>query len=60
MMTTSKGRWPQIIKSGITQQPMIKSSSNFKIILRKPNQSRKLPGMKTTSIEGQLQDVIFK
>ena len=35
--TTLNGRWPQNIKSGISQQPLIGSSSNFKLKLRGQN-----------------------
>ena len=34
------GRRPQNIKSGIFQQPLIGSSSNFKIKLKGPNQNK--------------------
>ena len=34
---TSNGRWPQNIKTWISQQPLIRSSSNFKPKLRGPN-----------------------
>ena len=34
MKTTSNGRRPQNIKSGISQQPLIGSYSNFKLKLR--------------------------
>ena len=36
--TTSNGRRPQNIKSGISQQPLIGSFSNLKLKLRGPNQ----------------------
>ena len=39
--TTSNGRQPQNIKSWIYQQPLIGSSSNFKLKLRGPNQHQK-------------------
>ena len=39
MKTTSNGRWPQNIKSWISQQPLIGSSSNFKLKLRGQNQN---------------------
>ena len=42
MKTTSNGRWPQNIKRWISQQPLIGSSSNFKLKLRGPNQNLKL------------------
>ena len=49
MKTNSDGRRYQKIKSGIYQEPLIGSSSNFKLKLRGPNQNRKLLEMKTTS-----------
>jgi hypothetical protein len=36
---TTNGRRPQNIKSGISQQPCIGFSSNFKLKLRRPNQN---------------------
>ena len=39
--TTTNGRQPQNIKSWISQQPLIWSSSNFKLKLREPNQNHK-------------------
>ena len=41
MKTTSNGRRPQNIKSWISQQPLIGSSSNFKLKLRGPNKNIK-------------------
>ena len=41
MKTTSNGRRPQNIKRWIFQQPLIRSSSNFKLKLRGPNQNQK-------------------
>ena len=41
MKMTSNGRWPQNIKSWISPQPLIESSSNFKLRLRGPNQNWK-------------------
>jgi hypothetical protein len=41
MKTTSNGRRPQNIKSGISQQPLIGSSSNFKLKLRGPHKNKK-------------------
>ena len=38
---TSNGRRPPNIKSWISQQPLIGSSSNFKLKLRGPNQNQK-------------------
>jgi hypothetical protein len=49
MKTTSNGRRPQNIKSWISQQPLIGSSSNLKLKLRGPNKNIKLLEMKTTS-----------
>jgi hypothetical protein len=40
MKTTSDGRQPQNSKRGISQQPMIGSSSNFKLKLRGPKQNK--------------------
>jgi hypothetical protein len=39
MKMTSDGRKPQNIKSGISQPPLIGSSSNFKLKLRGLNQN---------------------
>ena len=39
--TTCNGRQPQNIKSWISQQPLIGSSSNFKLKLRGPNKNNK-------------------
>ena len=39
MKKTAYGRQPQNIKSGISQQPLIGSYSNFKLRLRQPKQS---------------------
>jgi hypothetical protein len=41
MKTTSNGRQPQNIKSWISQQSLIGSSSNFKLQLRGPNKNNK-------------------
>ena len=41
METTYKRRQPQNIKSWISQQPLIGSTSNFKLKLRGPNQNQK-------------------
>ena len=38
MEMTSNGRQPQNNKSGISQQPLIRSYPNFKVNLRSPNQ----------------------
>ena len=45
---TSNGRRTQNIKSGISQQPLIGSSSNFKLKLIGPNQNFILLIMKMT------------
>ena len=45
----SKGRRPQNIKSGISQQPLIGLYSNFKLKLRRPNHILQILIMKTTS-----------
>jgi hypothetical protein len=37
---TSDGRWHQNIKSGISQQPLMGSSSNLKLKLREPNKNK--------------------
>ena len=55
--TLSIGRWPQIIKSGISQQPLIRSSSNFKLKIRGPNQNLILLKKKTTSNERWPQNI---
>ena len=47
MQTTSNGRQPQNIKSGISQQQLIGTSSNFKLKLMGPNQHWILLEMKT-------------
>ena len=49
MKMTTNERRPQIIKSEISQQPQISSSSNFKLKPRVPNQNGKLLEMKKTS-----------
>ena len=49
MKTTSNGRWPQNIKSGISQQPLIEPFSNFNLKFRGPNWKKKLLEMKTIS-----------
>ena len=36
---TSNGRWPKTIKSWLSQQPLLISSSNFKLMLKWPNQN---------------------
>jgi hypothetical protein len=47
MKMTFHGRQPQKIKSGISQQPLIGSSSNFKLKLKGRYQILKLHDMKT-------------
>jgi hypothetical protein len=49
MKTTSNGRRHQNIKSGISQQPLLGFSSNFKPELRGPNQIKICLDMKMTS-----------
>ena len=49
MKTTSNGTWPQNIKSGISQQPLIGSYFNFKHKLGWPNHSLQIPKMETIS-----------
>ena len=39
MKTTSNGRPPQNIKSGISQQPLIGSYPNFELRLKRPKKS---------------------
>ena len=55
--TTSNGRQPQIIKSGISQRPLIGSCSNFKLKLRMPNYIVQILQMKTTSNGRQPQNI---
>ena len=49
MKMTSNGRQPQNIKNGISQQPLIGSNSNLKLMLRGSNQNGRLLAMETTS-----------
>ena len=42
MKTTSNGRRPQNIKSKISQQPLNRPSSNFKLKLRGPNRNKEI------------------
>jgi hypothetical protein len=49
MKTTSDGRQHQNMKSGISQQPVLGFSSNFKHKFRGPNQNKIWLEMKTTS-----------
>ena len=55
MKTTSNGRRPQNIKSWISQQPLIGSSSNFKLKLRGPNQNQKYMKWRRPPMEDDLQ-----
>ena len=55
MKTTSNRRQPQNIKSGISQQPLIGSSSNFKLKLRGPTQIHKCLKWRQPPIEDDLQ-----
>ena len=55
MKTSFNRREPQTIKSEISQQPMIASTSNLK--LRWPNKSLEMPHMKKTSDRGQPQNI---
>jgi hypothetical protein len=48
MKKTSYGRRPENIKSGISQQPLIGSNSNFKLKLRLPKKNLQILEMKTT------------
>jgi hypothetical protein len=57
MKTTSNGRQPPKIKSGISQQPLIRSSSNFKLKLRGQIQNLIMVLMKTTSNGRQPQNI---
>ena len=49
--TTSNGRRPQNIKSGISQQPLIGSYSNFKLRLRRPKQSVQILQLRQPNME---------
>ena len=51
------GRRPQNIKSGISQQPLIGSYSNFKLRVRRSQQSVKILQMKTTSHKRRPQNI---
>ena len=57
MKTTSNGRQPQNIKSGIFQQPFIGSYSNFKLRLWGQKQSVKTLKIKMTSHGRQPQNI---
>jgi hypothetical protein len=57
LKNTSNGKLPQNIKNGISQQPLIRSYSHFKLKLRRPNQNGKLFEMKTTS-NGRLPQIL--
>ena len=52
--TTSSERWPQNMKSWISQQPLIRSSSNFKHKLMGPNKSQKRFWWRRPSMEDNL------
>jgi hypothetical protein len=54
MKTTSNGRRPQNIKSWISQQPLIRSSSNFKLMLRRPNKDIKYSKWRQPPLEDDL------
>ena len=54
MMTTSNGRRPQNIKSLISQQPLIGSSSNLKLKLRGPNKNIKCLKLRRPPMEDDL------
>ena len=54
MEMTSNGRQPQNIKSGISQQPLIGSSSNFKLKNRGLYQSKKCLKLRGPQIEDDL------
>ena len=58
MKTTSNGRRPQNIKSWISQQPLIGSSSNFKLKLRGPNKNNKCLKWRRPPMEDDIK--IFK
>ena len=55
--TTSNGRLHQNIESGISQQPLIGSSSNFILQMRGPNQNWILLQIKTISNGRQTQNI---
>ena len=52
--TTTDGRQPQNIKSWISQQSLIGSSSNFKLKLRGRNQNKKLLKQRQPPMEDDL------
>ena len=54
MKMTLNGSRPHNRKSGISQQPLIGSSSNFKLKPKRPNQNYKLLAMKMTSMADDL------
>ena len=60
MKMTSIERQPQNIKSGISQQPLIGSSSNFKLKLRGPDNNKKLLEIKMSSIGRQTSNIEWK
>jgi hypothetical protein len=49
MKKTSTGRRPQNIKSGISQQPPVRSYSNLTLKLRLPNETLQMFHIKMTS-----------
>ena len=57
MKTTFNGRRPQNIKSGISQQSLIGSYSNFKLRLRRPKQSVQILQIKTNSYGRRPQNI---
>ena len=54
MKTTSNGRRRQIIKNGISQQPLNEFSSNFQLKLRGPNQNKKYSKRRRPPMEDDL------
>ena len=57
MKTTSNERWPQKINNGISQKPLIGSSSNFRIKLRGENQKWTMVEMNKTSNRRRPQNI---
>ena len=57
LKTTSNERWPQNTPGGISQQPLIRYVSTFKLNLWGPNQNRKWLVMKKTSDGRWLQNI---
>ena len=63
MKSSSNGRWPQNIKSGISQQLLIGSYSNFKLQLRWPNHILKILKIRQPQVERwpqSMQNVTYK